>query len=72
MTKLPPKPQTVSAPSFAKDFEYLIRQEVDTEHALSTLQRNSKLNIFISNYISLRNELSRFSTKNFYESQFTQ
>jgi hypothetical protein len=42
MTRLPSKPQTVTSPAFSKDFEYLIRREVDNEHAVSALQRNSK------------------------------
>ncbi len=42
MTKLPSKPQTVASPSFSKDFEYLIRRELDNEHAVSAIQRNSK------------------------------
>lgn len=29
-------------PSFSQDFEYLIRRELDIEHAPSTLQRNSE------------------------------
>lgn len=47
MTKLPPKPQTIRSPSFSKDFEYLIRREVDNEHAPFALQRNSKLYFFL-------------------------
>jgi hypothetical protein len=49
MTRLLPKPQTGSSQLFSKDFEYLIRQEVDkvdNEHSPSTLQRNSKLDFF--------------------------
>ncbi len=45
ITKLPSKPQTVSSPSFSKDFEYLIRREVDkldNEHGQSTIQRPGK------------------------------
>jgi hypothetical protein len=43
MTKLPPQPSSVT--TFAKDFEYLIRRELDkveSEHGSTTLQRNSK------------------------------
>lgn len=46
MTKLPPKSQPNTSPSVPKDFEYLIRREVDNEHAQTALQRNSKLYIF--------------------------
>ena len=45
MTKLPPKPPKPSITSFAKDFDYLIRRELDKvegELGSSTLQRNSK------------------------------
>ncbi len=46
MTKLPPKSSTASAATFSKDFEYLIRRELDKsdhEHPASALQRNSIL-----------------------------
>jgi hypothetical protein len=48
MTKLPPKPPVPSTTSFPKDFEYLIRRELDkveSEHGTSTLQRNSKYSL---------------------------
>jgi hypothetical protein len=44
MTKLPHKIPATNPPGYSKDFEYLIRQEVDkfdTEHSPSTLQRNN-------------------------------
>lgn len=43
MTKLPMTPSSVT--SFAKDFEYLIRRELDkveSEHGTTNLQRNSR------------------------------
>ncbi len=51
MTKLPPKPSTASAPTFSKDFEYLIRRELDKfdhEQTPSALQRNSILYLTLS------------------------
>jgi hypothetical protein len=50
MTKLPPKTVATSGTVGSKDFEYLIRRELDkfdTEHSPSTLQRNSNVQLFI-------------------------
>jgi hypothetical protein len=55
MTKLPSKPQTVTSPAFSKDFEYLIRREVDNEHAVSALQRNNSAPKSIQNLNSSNN-----------------
>jgi hypothetical protein len=35
------------SPGFSKDFEYLIRRELDIDHAPSTLNRNSKFYYFV-------------------------
>jgi hypothetical protein len=49
MTKRPPMTAATNSPSYSKDFDYLIRRELDkldTEHPPSTIQRHSKLDIF--------------------------
>ncbi|CAF1401950.1 unnamed protein product [Rotaria sordida] len=44
-----------SSPEFSKDFEYLIRRELDIEHAPSTLNRNSSTPSIFQNLSSARN-----------------
>ncbi|CAF0757554.1 unnamed protein product [Rotaria sp. Silwood1] len=44
-----------SSPEYSKDFEYLIRRELDVEHAPSTLTRNSSTPSIFQNLSSARN-----------------
>ncbi|UJR25077.1 hypothetical protein I4U23_006437 [Adineta vaga] len=44
-----------TSPGFSKDFEYLIRRELDIEHAPSTLQRDSSKPSVFQNLSSIRN-----------------
>ena len=59
---IPPPP----GPLLSKDFEYLIRRELDTEHAPGTLQRNGRASIVLFRAIEF---FSRFRFECFSESQ---
>ena len=54
-----------SDPSFSKDFEYLIRRELDAEHAPGTLQRNGRRSILLFSVVKFS---SRFYSERLSES----